>query len=209
MIELFKEIWSTAKRNKLRTSLTGFAVAWGIFMLIFLLGAGNGLINAQMQQSNKRLANSIQVWGGYTSKAHKGLKEGRRVALNDRDVRITDETFKQNVEDVGAIVSKDGVTINYGENYVSTQSLVGVYPVNQKLNKREILAGRFVNDIDLEKQRKSLVLSNKQAKELVKNPADIVGKDVKVGNLMFKVIGVCKDDEQQQGTEAFTAYTTL
>ena len=64
MIELFKEIWSTAKRNKLRTSLTGFAVAWGIFMLIFLLGAGNGLINAQMQQSNKRLANSIQVWGG-------------------------------------------------------------------------------------------------------------------------------------------------
>ena len=162
MIELFKEIWSTAKRNKLRTSLTGFAVAWGIFMLIFLLGAGNGLINAQMQQSNKRLANSIQVWGGYTSKAHKGLKEGRRVALNDRDVRITDVNFKQNVEDVGAIVSKDGVTINYGENYVSTQSLVGVYPVNQKLNKREILAGRFVNDIDLEKQRKSLVLSNKQ-----------------------------------------------
>ena len=209
MIELFKEIWSTAKRNKLRTSLTGFAVAWGIFMLIFLLGAGNGLINAQMQQSNKRLANSIQVWGGYTSKAHKGLKEGRRVALNDRDVRITDVNFKQNVEDVGAIVSKDGVTINYGENYVSTQSLVGVYPVNQKLNKREILAGRFVNDIDLEKQRKSLVLSNKQAKELVKNPADIVGKDVKVGNLMFKVVGVCKDDEQQQGTEAFTAYTTL
>ncbi|MDD6008643.1 MAG: ABC transporter permease, partial [Prevotellaceae bacterium] len=57
MIELFKEIWSTAKRNKLRTSLTGFAVAWGIFMLIFLLGAGTGLINAQMQQSNKRLAN--------------------------------------------------------------------------------------------------------------------------------------------------------
>ena len=73
MIELFKEIWSTAKRNKLRTSLTGFAVAWGIFMLIFLLGAGNGLINAQMQQSDRRLANSIQVWGGYTSKAHKGL----------------------------------------------------------------------------------------------------------------------------------------
>ena len=98
MIELFKEIWSTAKRNKLRTSLTGFAVAWGIFMLIFLLGAGNGLINAQMQQSDRRLANSIQVWGGYTSKAHKGLKEGRRVALNDRDVKITDETFTQHAE---------------------------------------------------------------------------------------------------------------
>ena len=209
MIELFKEIWSTAKRNKLRTSLTGFAVAWGIFMLIFLLGAGNGLINAQMQQSNKRLANSIQVWGGYTSKAHKGLKEGRRVALNDRDVKITDETFTQHAEDVGAIVSKEGVNISYGENYVSAQKISGVYPLSMKLNKREMLAGRFINDIDMEQQRKSIVLMKSQAKELVSNPADIIGKDVKIGDLMFKVVGVCKDDQQQQNSEAFTAYTTL
>ena len=209
MIELFKEIWSTAKRNKLRTSLTGFAVAWGIFMLIFLLGAGNGLINAQMQQSNRRLANSIQVWGGYTSKAHKGLKEGRRVALDDRDVDITDKTFTQHVEDVGAIVSKEGVNISYGENYISAQTLSGVYPISLKLNKREMLAGRFINDIDLEQNRKSLVLMKSQAKELAKNPTDIVGKDVKVGDLMFKVVGVCKDDQQQQNNEAYTAYTTL
>lgn len=209
MIELFKEIWSTAKRNKLRTSLTGFAVAWGIFMLIFLLGAGNGLINAQMQQSNRRLANSVQVWGGYTSKAHKGLKEGRRVALDDRDVDITDKTFTQHVEDVGAIVNKEGVNISYGENYISAQTLSGVYPISLKLNKREMLAGRFINDIDLEQNRKSLVLMKSQAKELAKNPTDIVGKDVKVGDLMFKVVGVCKDDQQQQNNEAYTAYTTL
>ena len=209
MIELFKEIWSTAKRNKLRTSLTGFAVAWGIFMLIFLLGAGNGLINAQMQQSDRRLANSIQVWGGYTSKAHKGLKEGRRVALNDRDVKITDETFTQHTEDVGAIVSKEGVNISYGENYVSAQKISGIYPLSMKLNKREMLAGRFINDIDMEQQRKSIVLMKSQAKELVSNPADIIGKDVKIGDLMFKVVGVCKDDQQQQNSEAFTAYTTL
>lgn len=209
MIELFKEIWSTAKRNKLRTSLTGFAVAWGIFMLIFLLGAGNGLINAQMQQSNRRLANSVQVWGGYTSKAHKGLKEGRRVALDDRDVDITDKTFTQHVEDVGAIVNKEGVNISYGENYISAQTLSGVYPISLKLNKREMLAGRFINDIDLEQNRKSLVLMKSQAKELAKNPADIIGKDVKIGDLMFKVVGVCKDDQQQQNNEAYTAYTTL
>lgn len=209
MIELFKEIWSTAKRNKLRTSLTGFAVAWGIFMLIFLLGAGNGLINAQMQQSNRRLANSVQVWGGYTSKAHKGLKEGRRVALDDRDVDITVKTFTQHVEDVGAIVNKEGVNISYGENYISAQTLSGVYPISLKLNKREMLAGRFINDIDLEQNRKSLVLMKSQAKELAKNPTDIVGKDVKVGDLMFKVVGVCKDDQQQQNNEAYTAYTTL
>ena len=70
MRELIKEIWSTSKRNKLRTSLTGFAVAWGIFMLIFLLGAGNGLINAQLQQSTRFLANSMRVFPGETSKAY-------------------------------------------------------------------------------------------------------------------------------------------
>ena len=75
MRELIKEIWSTSKRNKLRTSLTGFAVAWGIFMLIFLLGAGNGLINAQLQQSTRFLANSMRVFPGETSKAYKGLKK--------------------------------------------------------------------------------------------------------------------------------------
>ena len=72
---LLSEIWSTSKRNKLRTSLTGFAVAWGIFMLIFLLGAGNGLINAQLQQSDRFLANSMVVYGQNTSKAYNGLKE--------------------------------------------------------------------------------------------------------------------------------------
>ena len=81
MKDILTEIWSTAKRNKLRTGLTGFAVAWGIFMLIVLLGAGNGLINAQMQQNERFLANSMMVFGGQTSKAYKGLKEGRRINL--------------------------------------------------------------------------------------------------------------------------------
>ena len=93
MRELIKEIWSTSKRNKLRTSLTGFAVAWGIFMLIFLLGAGNGLINAQLQQSDRRLSTSMQVYGGYTSKAYRGLKEGRDIQLRTQDLDITNRAF--------------------------------------------------------------------------------------------------------------------
>ena len=84
MRDIINEIWSTAKRNKLRTALTGFAVAWGIFMLIFLLGAGNGLINAQLQNTDRFMANSMMVGGGQTAKAYDGLKEGRPIALNDR-----------------------------------------------------------------------------------------------------------------------------
>ena len=85
MRDVLAEIWSTVRRNKLRTALTGFAVAWGIFMIIFLLGAGNGLINAQKIQSDRFLDNSMMVGAGYTSKAYDGLKEGRRITLNDKD----------------------------------------------------------------------------------------------------------------------------
>ena len=125
MRELIKEIWSTSKRNKLRTSLTGFAVAWGIFMLIFLLGAGNGLINAQLQQSTRFLANSMRVFPGETSKAYKGLKEGRSITLNDKDILISNKTYGQYVDDVGGRLEQYNVNINYGDNYVASQSLVG------------------------------------------------------------------------------------
>ncbi|MBR2034980.1 MAG: ABC transporter permease, partial [Prevotella sp.] len=97
MIELLKEIWTTVQRNKLRTSLTGFAVAWGIFMLIFLLGAGNGLINANMDQMNRFLTNSMMVFGGRTSKPYNGLKEGRRIELDNKDMHTTATSFKENV----------------------------------------------------------------------------------------------------------------
>lgn len=122
MRELIKEIWSTSKRNKLRTTLTGFAVAWGIFMLIFLLGAGNGLINAQLQQSDRFLANSMLVFPGQTSKAYNGLKEGRNITLNDKDLLITDHTFGHLVGDVSGQLEQAGVNIVYGDNYVASQT---------------------------------------------------------------------------------------
>ena len=209
MIELFKEIWSTAKRNKLRTSLTGFAVAWGIFMLIFLLGAGNGLINANLDQSGRFLANSMKVFGVQTSKAHKGHKEGRWITLNERDVNMTDKTFAENTEAVGSVLSQYGLNISLGENYVSAQTLSGVYPSEAAINKREIVSGRFINDIDMKERRKVIALWQTQAKELAKNYLSLVGRDVKVGDLMFKVIGIVKDDKQRQNNEAFIPYTTL
>lgn len=209
MRELIKEIWSTSKRNKLRTSLTGFAVAWGIFMLIFLLGAGNGLINAQLQQSTRFLANSMRVFPGETSKAYKGLKEGRSITLNDKDILISNQTYGQYVDDVGGRLEQYNVNINYGDNYVASQSLVGVAPTHPKIDKTELIAGRFINEIDMKEQRKNVVLSRSQAKELCKDYRSLVGKNVKVNNLNFQVVGIYKDDESRNNTEAFTAYSTV
>ena len=209
MRELIKEIWSTSKRNKLRTSLTGFAVAWGIFMLIFLLGAGNGLINAQLQQSTRFLANSMRVFPGETSKAYKGLKEGRSITLNDRDILISNQTYGQYVDDVGGRLEQYNVNINYGDNYVASQSLVGVAPTHPKIDKTELIAGRFINEIDMKDQRKNVVLSRSQAKELCKDYRSLVGKNVKISNLNFQVVGIYKDDESRNNTDAFTAYSTI
>ena len=208
-MELLNEIWNSAKRNKLRTALTGTAVAWGIFMLIVLLGAGNGLINATMSSSGRFLDNSMLVGGGQTAKAYDGLKEGRTITLDDRDLQTTSTRFTQNIDDVGASMSQQGVTITFGENYVSSE-LSGVYPNEAIINKKEMLCGRFVNDIDNKEQRKSLVLSENQAKELYNGDiASLVGKYAKVGEFSFCIVGIYKSDQSRMNSEAFTAFRTF
>ena len=178
-------------------------------MLIFLLGAGNGLINAQLQQSTRFLANSMRVFPGETSKAYKGLKEGRSITLNDKDILISNKTYGQYVDDVGGRLEQYNVNINYGDNYVASQSLVGVAPTHPKIDKTEMIAGRFINEIDMKDQRKNVVLSRSQAKELCKDYRSLVGKNVKISNLNFQVVGIYKDDESRNNTEAFIAYSTI
>ena len=178
-------------------------------MLIFLLGAGNGLINAQLQQSTRFLANSMRVFPGETSKAYKGLKEGRSITLNDKDILISNKTYGQYVDDVGGRLEQYNVNINYGDNYVASQSLVGVAPTHPKIDKTELIAGRFINEIDMKEQRKNVVLSRSQAKELCKDYRSLVGKNVKISNLNFQVVGIYKDDESRNNTDAFTAYSTV
>lgn len=209
MRDIIVEIWSTVRRNKLRTALTGFAVAWGIFMLIFLLGAGNGLINAMLLQNSKFLDNSMIVSGGMTTKAYNGLKEGRAIELNDRDMAVTGNNFSANVDETGGSVSQSGLTFSSGANYVGG-TLEGVYPNEIEINKKEMLYGRFINDIDIEQKRKVLVLSEDDAKELMPNGTErIIGQYVDVDSLAFRVVGVYKADRSGMNTSAYTAFTTI
>ena len=209
MRDIITEIWSTTKRNKLRTALTGFAVAWGIFMLIFLLGAGNGLINAVEQNSGRFLDNSMMIGGGQTSKAYQGLKEGRPIELNDKDLNTTGNRFSENIIEVGAEISQGSVTVSNGENYVSS-TLNGVYPNEAEINKLEMLYGRFINSFDNENLRKVLVISDDQAKELQPhNIASLIGKHVKLGDLSFQIIGIYKNDQSGMNVEFYSPFTTV
>ena len=206
---LITEIWSTVRRNKLRTALTGFAVAWGIFMLIFLLGAGNGLINAMMLQSDRFLDNSMMVGGGSTSKPYDGLKEGRRIQLDDADMAVTSRNFPGNVDETGGSLDQSGLTISCGPNYVSG-TLTGVFPNEIKVNKKEMLYGRFINRFDIEQKRKVLVLSEDDARELLPvGTKRLVGRYVDVDSVAFRVVGVYKADRSGMNKSAFTSFTAF
>ena len=207
MIELLKEIGQTAKRNKLRTALTGFAVAWGIFMIIVLLGAGNGLINANMEQAGNWLTNSMEAYGGSTSKAYKGLSEGRSINLNTSDLTATESEFKNHIDDVGAVYYQSA-TVTNGEQYMNLQ-IMGVYPIHSRIVKRSLICGRNINDIDLKERRKVLVLTDKQAKELEpKDFKSLLGKHVKVGSFAFKVVGIYKTPGDGESS-AYSPYSTI
>ena len=196
MRDIFIEIWTTVKHNRLRTALTGFSVAWGIFILIVLLGAGNGLINGIMGNRMNVLTNSMSIYGGQTSKAYDGLGEGRNVELNDKDLAITQHGFESNIDDVGAEIEKSGLNIAYGDNYSTGVSVNGVYPNDVDINKRDMLCGRFLNALDIEQRRKTIVVSQGLAKELMPHaPLNLNGHVVKVDNLAFTVVGIYDSDK--------------
>ena len=208
MIDLIQEIFGTIKRNKLRTFLTGFAVAWGIFMLIVLLGAGNGLIHAFESSSADMAMNSIKVFPGWTSKAYDGLKEGRRIELDNKDYRITETDFPKNVISVGATVRQSNVTLTYGQDYVST-TLEGVYPNHKDVERVKPAGGRFINDIDIRQRRKVIILHTKTAEMLFKKDADkAIGKFVNANGVVYQVVGLFTDKGSFQ-PNAFIPFTTL
>ena len=209
MRDIITEIWSTAKRNKLRTALTGFAVAWGIFMLIFLLGSGNGLINALEQNAGSVLDNSMVVYSGQTSIPYNGLQEGRYIELEDQDFNTTNQKFNHIIDKAGATIWQGTANVALGENYFSS-SMEGVYPNMAEIDKMDMLHGRFVNQVDINENRKVLVLSETNAKEL--EPHDcgrLIGQQVKVDNIAFQVVGIYDNDESEMNDVVYTPFTTL
>ena len=153
MIDLFQEILGTLKRNKLRTFLTGFAVAWGIFMLIVLLGAGNGLINALNDAIKGISANSVEVYPGVTSKAFKGYKTGRFISLEEKDIDVTQKAVGDHIIEIGADVQQSGINLINDKHHVNI-TLNGVFPIYMSTQGYKMKQGRFINELDIKNKRK-------------------------------------------------------
>jgi len=211
MRDLIQEIWATLSHNKLRTSLTGFAVAWGIFMLIALLGAGNGLLNAMMGNNNDVMSNSMVIFPGEMSKPYKGLKEGTYIRFTGKDVETTKSPLFNKVIDEVSPMAYLRDTLSYGDQHLAT-SLVGVGPAHIKINKVNIKCGRFLDQIDEDQSRKVLVLDAKTASTLLGNDENyqkILGQYVTFNNLAFRVVGIYAPDESRMNEDIFAPYSLV
>ena len=208
MIDLWQEIYGTIKRNKLRTFLTGFAVAWGIFMLIVLLGAGNGIIHAFEQNASERALNSIRLGGGWTTQSYEGLKEGRRIQLENKDLAATEKYFPDNIITAGATLRQGDVNISFGQEYINI-SLMGVHPNYVESEAIKTASGRFINRNDVKERRKVIILHKKSAEILFgKSRTEPVGQFVNAGGVAYRVVGLY-EDQGDQSSLAFIPFSTM
>lgn len=208
MLDFIQEIYGTVMRNKLRTLLTGFAVSWGIFMLIVLLGAGNGVINAMEDQSAGLNLNSVEVYPGTTTQAYKGLREGRSVSFTDKDRHLTQRHFPEEITETGATLSQNGVTLSSGDYYTSL-NLNGVTPNVQQINGVRMVEGRFVNRMDIAQRRRIIVIHTKTAATLFKSEHNGIGQYLKAGNSSYLVAGIYTDKGNIGTPDAYVPLTTL
>jgi putative ABC transport system permease protein len=209
MFDIWQEIYGTIKRNKLRTFLTGFAVAWGIFMLIVLLGAGNGIIHAFDQSSSERALNSIRIFPGWTSKPYAGLKEGRRVRLENNDLEATEKYFPDYVISAGATVRQSSVNVSFGQEYVNI-SLLGVHPNYTEVETVKTADGRFINQNDLKERRKVMVIHKKTAEILFdKTHTEPIGQFVNASGVAYQIVGIYNDQGDREASEAYIPFSTL
>ena len=208
-IEILHEIANSLRNNKLRTALTGFAVSWGIFLLITLLGAGNGLMNSFMGNVGDYISLTIRVEGWRTSKPYNGFKEGRTIQLDQKDLDYTQgPDWEGTIENVSTTTSSTSSVLALDGKTVSGW-LTGAMPEHQEQMKIKMAAGRFLNPDDIRERRKVMIISSAQAKELVSGEiSTIVGKWIKAGAISYHVVGVYYTDEREFRRASYIPYST-
>ena len=190
-LDKWQEIFNTISKNKLRTLLTGFSVAWGIFMLVILLGSGYGLENGVKREFEGDAVNYLSISRGVTSKAYKGMKPGRRIEFKNEDKDLLSDFDKLSHTSTRTRVDRIS-TISYGSEY-GTFETFAILPDYQYVEASEMISGRFLNQIDVEDYRKSVVIGRLVYEALFKNNEPAVDKYIKISGVMFKVVGVFND----------------
>ncbi|MDE7097361.1 MAG: ABC transporter permease, partial [Muribaculaceae bacterium] len=207
MFDLIREISQTISNNRLRTALTGVAVAWGIFMLIVLLGAARGVVNNYQEQSADSSVNSIHLWSGTTSLPYKGYRDGRWIRLQDKDMgAITREIHS--VSDASVSTSASGFSIIGPKDYISG-GFMAVYPGEGKNMRINDINGRFINQKDIDDTRRTIVLSRDNAAILFGDADKALGQEVEALKLSWKVVGVYSHRWRKSSFVPYSTYKAI
>ncbi len=196
--EKWAEIFDTIGKNKLRTVLTGFSVFWGIFMLIILLGTGQGLSNGFSYQFHGTAKNTIYLWGGSTTKPWQGLAVERSIQLDTRDVEALRHSIPGLMHITGILrVWRGQSQLSRGKHF-GNFTISGVTPEFTHLQDQQIVEGRFINEVDQLQTRKVIVLAEDSRDALFKGE-DPINQWVQVNNIPFQVVGVYRFESSGRG----------
>ena len=206
-LERWQEIFDTIRKNKLRTFLTGLSVASGIFILVILLGFGQGMRNGIEHEFKQDASTSVWVWPGVTSKEYKGLNPGRRIQLVNENFDNATSMFKSDIEYGSSRIFVRGISVNYGKEAL-IYGVQGVASDFQFIENASMIEGRFINYQDEVAAGKVAIVGNKIKKDVFHEVDSPIGEFIDISGIPFKVIGVYKEMEEREEERIYIPITT-
>jgi putative ABC transport system permease protein len=203
-LDKWQEILATIRKNKMRTFLTGFSVAWGIFMLMILLGSGNGLSNGVASNFMSDAVNAMWIWSGETTVPYQGLKSGRPIRFHNDDYDVLKNL--PGVQTVSGRFYMGNTRYSYGKES-GEYTTVTCHPELNDVDQNVMLEGRYINRIDINQRRKVVVLG-KDIRDALFKDKPALGEYVKINNVPFRVVGVCVEPESTRNRNAFMPVST-
>jgi putative ABC transport system permease protein len=191
-IDFWREVFQSIDKNRTRSLLSGFTVAFAILLFTVLFGLANGLNNTFSEAFVDDAANSIFIRSGRTTKAHKGLQAGRRIQFKNEDFDFIKSDFEPSIEFITARIYRN-VVASY-KNEKNNYLLRAVHPDHQYLEKTKISNGRYLNQLDMQNSTKVIVIGDLVRQDLFLKEKDIVGNYINLSGISYKVVGVFKDD---------------
>ncbi len=194
--DTWQEIYGSIRKNKLRTAITIIGVMWGIFLLVVLLGAARGMENNFNKLFGNFATNSVFVWAQSTSKPFKGFQEGKRVTLKMSDL----DKIKSEIDGLEFVVPRHQTQGLATNNFKSgTFGIYGDYPELDKVEKKDLVYGRFINHNDIKEKKKVCVIENEIYKQLFDKDEYPIEQYIKINNINYKVVGLYKEGQVKMG----------
>lgn len=208
MRDVLAEVFAAMRHNKMRIVLTGFSIGWGIFLLIVMLGTGNGVLNGVLNGFSGSTNNIISMSPGKTFIAFDGLPKNREIQITETDCNNLQRDFNANIQKV--VIELDTAINVYYEKESNKTTIAGYYPGYSVIKNNRLVAGRDINSLDIDGRRKVCVVSRILCDRLFHNGEPPVGKTIVIYDVAFLIVGVYEPNKSSDNSRVvFAPYTTV